>query len=323
MGAQQSGEDLVSGENNFSNGETMLIASTGTKFGNMFVVAPDGDLSKGPNVGDPVNAIVGFGYQGGAGVVGRGDAPATEYEDGVIGRGTGGHGVVGEGGSGDAETNAMEFYHEGRPGTFKPGAGVVGFGGYWIGPAFDGNGKALRGPFGGPGVVGYAGGVNVREPDIIGGPAEGLPPANWTEVEGVGVYGRSAYRFGVQGNGKECGIRGHGINGPGGIFSSGSDLHIRAQIELVPVVMQTLPEEPLAVWGINPAKAGKYKLPSLAKTGQLLLTKVSDNDTKGPGIKDSKGASATLWLCTRAGRDAGRDFTDWRQVLLGPVITAE
>jgi hypothetical protein len=150
MGSHKSGEALISGESNGANAQTMIIADNGNFLDVVFLVVPSGDFSTGPEVATPVHGILGLGYQGGAGVMGRGDSP-DQFRLGQFGRGTGGPGVVGKGGSGAADSNTMETYHPERHGKFQPGAGVLGIGGYWIG-------SGVRDAIGGPGVVGLGGG---------------------------------------------------------------------------------------------------------------------------------------------------------------------
>jgi hypothetical protein len=259
MGSHHLGEALISGETNGSNAQTMIVADNGGFGDTVFVVAPSGDLSVGPEVAAPVNAILGFGYQGGAGVVGRGDPP-DQFRPGMSGRGTGGHGVKGLGGSGDAASNAMEAHHPDRSGKFKPGAGVLGIGGYWIGPRFNLAGHELRKDTGGPGVVGIGGGTNSEEPYDHA--------AQFDTVTGVGVFGlsnhgpgvfgksttdvheaknisgghfESSNGNGVEGIGGEYGVVGTGVRA-GGYFKSSSDPFIRAQIHLYPQVM-SVPKE--------------------------------------------------------------------------------
>src|SRR5215218_6556344 len=131
MGSHSTGDNLTAGETNGSNNMTMLIGDNGSFDGAILAVVPTGVLESGPEQATPVNGIIGIGYQGGAGVKGRGDSPDPWLPGGGKGRGTGGHGVIGEGGSGDVETNVMEQKHPERVhDKFRPGAGVVGIGGY-------------------------------------------------------------------------------------------------------------------------------------------------------------------------------------------------
>jgi hypothetical protein len=297
----------------------------------VFVVAPTGELASGPEVAGPVNGILGFGYQGGAGVVGRGDAP-DQWRPGLVGRGTGGNGVVGQGGSGDAETNAMEEYHPDRPGKFDPGAGVVGMGGHWIGPDKDAKGQRLRGDFGGTGVVGVGGGSFEAGyvPSYVFAPGFGVygiskeigvcgvsaPVAvtDNSELHGLGVFGWGQ-TFGVYAQGgRGGGVKGHGGGGPGGHFKRdtfGPQLHVE------PMPMQVPPEEPATdlKW-LRPSAVDK--LPGEATAGDILVTRPStaSNDFDPQGF-------ATLWFCSRSGGvDYPTGWAVWQQILLGPPIKA-
>ena len=272
-------------------------------------MAPTGDLANGPEVTTPVNGILGFGYQGGAGVVGRGDAP-DKWRDGVPGRGTGGPGVVGLGGSGDVETKAMEEYHSDRSGKFNPGAGVVGVGGYWIGPAFDGTGTRRRGDAGGPGVTGVAG-DNIF-PQL---PPPLDDPRAFDVYAGVGVCGISYTNVGILAQGKFVGVKGKGFEGPGGYFESGPHEWIVPQLHLEPnqMVVPNVEDHQVAPTCLRPTLV--KSLPKEGRAGDLLVTINPDITSKdGP-------PPAVLWFCTVGGGRDGKDgVAVWRQVLLGPPM---
>jgi hypothetical protein len=329
MGSHHSGEPLISGETNGSNAPTMIVADNGSFLDTVFVVTPSGDLSIGPEVAAPVNAIIGFGYQGGVGVVGRGDS-ADEFRPGLLGRGTGGHGVKGLGGSGDAESNTMEVHHPDRSGKFKPGAGVLGIGGYWIGPERDAKGNALRGAIGGPGVVGLGGGTNSEEPYDHAAQFETVKGVGVCGLSnhGPGVFGKSTTGLnmaqnisgghfessngnGVEGIGGAFGVVGRGGRA-GGFFRSSADPFIRAQVHLAPQFMSVPKEVPMQIVpNISPDKVDQ--LPKTGSLGDLLVT------ASPPG--DPNANMTLLWLCTRSGTADGKDgIAEWRQVLLGPPI---
>jgi len=317
MGSHKSGEALTAGETNGANALTMIVADNGKQedFGAMFMVTPSGDLSVGPAGAAPVHAIVGYGYQGGVGVIGRGDPQEPIRGPNVLGRGTGGHGVKGLGGSGAADKNAMEEHHSDRQGKFKPGAGLLGIGGYWIGPNSDPKGKILRDDIGGPGVVGLAGGANSEE--VFDYETE------FNTVKGIGVFGRSHNGAGVVGRatggsgtavggsfqGGAIGVRGTASAGPGGWFEGGWD-PIRAQIHLEPHAMDT-PAEVLASSVTTVKPDAIDQLPKIGRLGDLLLTTRTD----------SKAGATFLWLCTVEDDVNGSgNPAQWRQVLLGPYI---
>jgi hypothetical protein len=305
MGSPNSGEPLISGDTNAANTRTYIVADNGNFLDVVFLVVPHGDFSHGPEGDTPVHGILGIGYQGGAGVMGRGDS-TDQFRPGQYGRGTGGHGVVGKGGSGAADSNTMETYHPERHGKFKPGAGVIGLGGYWIG---DAKGRGRRGNIGGPGVVGLGGGNESEEPYDLAAYHADFDKVGAGNVAGVGVVGRTKYEaagglfessngYGVVATGKLA----------GGFFQSPSAPRITAQIHLHPQIMSVPEEVSMPIVGnVNPAKVDQ--LPRIGNLGDLLLTTGPDNANYG----------ALLWLCTRAGGQ--EDYpADWRQVLLGPPI---
>jgi hypothetical protein len=341
MGSHSTGDDLTAGETNGANNMTMIIADNGRFDGAIFSVVPTGELGSGPEQTGPVQGIIGIGYQGGAGVKGRGDSPDLWLPGGVTrGRGTGGHGVIGEGGSGDLETNVMEQQHPDRPGKFRPGAGVVGIGGYWIGSPIINGVRGEGRDFGGPGVVGVAGREDSPETYADYG------SQTFEALAGIGVVGVSLNHVGVYADGKEHGIiakggSGIGINavgdttgvqgvgnigvegsgtigvkgignngGPGGLFSSSvleggtntAQIHLDAQQMRVPSAANEVSAQ---YRRIRPTVVDQ--LPKTAQIGDLLLT---HSEAAGDYLP------ALLWICT--GGRAGAAV--WQQVLLGEPI---
>jgi hypothetical protein len=203
----------------------------------------------------------------------------------------------------------MEQHHPDRPGKFNPGAGVIGLGGYWIGPATDPkSGKPIRGGEGGPGVVGIAGRTNYHEP---------LPDfANaFGAYSGIGVYGASSTKIGVAGVGNFAGVVGKSSAGRGGWFVSSLDPFPKAQLHLEPVQIpfpKIRSHDYYAVTCIRPQEV--TELPKAGLPGDLLVI----------AAKEDAGVPAALWFCTKGGGADGKDgVAEWREVLLGPAIQGQ
>jgi hypothetical protein len=195
MASHQTADDLTAGEWNWANDITLIVAanydqghrSDWRDYGGnqILIVTPDAAPRQRPK--QKVDGVQSCGYLGGSGLVGFG-CPIVDGK----GAGTGGFGVVGNGGSGDLNLNAANQAGVGIHSTFDPGAGVVGIGGIWTGAQFaerDGA-RPERDDKGGAGVVGVAGGEHVTP---------GWP--SFDQTRGVGVYGVSAVGPGVVADG--------------------------------------------------------------------------------------------------------------------------
>jgi hypothetical protein len=181
MGSHQTAEALTAGDLNFANNITNIVACRyddeekprAYDGFTILLVWPDPDPKQRPtSLTDGVTAY-GFG------------CPLYGPHGDWMGAGTGGVGVIGNGGSGDLNQKAATNF--GNKDTFDPGAGVLGIGGFWTGAmvSISDSGKK-RNTTGGAGVIGVAAGEH--------GPPV-LP--SFDKTQGVGVYGFSAVGTGV------------------------------------------------------------------------------------------------------------------------------
>jgi hypothetical protein len=359
MGSDETSDALTAGEINYANDITLIYAARqdhkNKNYGGnqILIVAPYPDPSQRP-IG-LVDGVTGYGYLGGAGVRGLG-CPVDGPHGPGTGAGTGGHGVVGHGGTGDLDINDDPQFSV-RWKTYDPGFGVVGIGGWWTGPQTASN--PLRGNTqnrtgrGGPGVVGVAGGEN------------GSPPVpTFDQVKGVGVFGGSLVGEGMVADGAVAGLRatgdvgvwaigttagieaeggtgmyakgtsvgievegGTGIKatgrgGPAGVFERPIAVRERLKYELIEPQIHI---EPLPMWVPDPQDAQTVSVLPDYGVGDQLPRWANAGDLlmteQGP-IKDKPEIpprpEATLWLCVVSGKE--NENAVWKQVLLGPPI---
>jgi hypothetical protein len=316
-GSAKSGQDLVAGEHNGTNSDTVIIPQDGGSFGDGLpgsglVIMPNPDRDSRPQ--QPIYGLTAFGYNGLDAIRGIGNQPVAINSD--LGTGTGGNGVAGYGGSGDLrsaydtggaspKSGAVGYGPIGSDGAF-PGIGVLGIGGIWQGPATTTtkDGAVLkRDDRGGAGVVGVDSG-------------RGQP--YFEDCKGVGVYG----------TGLNAGVKGSGQEGPGGLFESipyrgkkGEPIP-SAQARLVPTAMWVPAAVTISVDAIDPA----VELPWKGERGSLLVTVQPDSPVApdvyvGPPV--SNDAKAVMWFCETSEALDGSRPASWRQVLMGPSISGK
>jgi hypothetical protein len=315
MGADETGEDLVSGENNNCNGMTILTgcAESGSRVfsGDTVLLvrtaesAFDIEDREGNVPTGDIHGIKGLGHTRGAGVIGLGgDADGT----GVIGcsggaalpplRDVEGCGVVGvsHGDSGVVGISRTESEAGGR----EIGAGVVGISddvelGAIVGVFDHGDGVVGFTRFH-AGVAGYAA-LSQLEPQSSGRP-------DLTEARTLVLD----YAPGVAGvSGRSVGVYGLSLHDRGAVLQANPfSEKIVAQLRLVPQTQTTLVPH----------------LPRSGKVGDLLMLRNSVTlvDTSQHETKIDNGS---LWLCVP--EQPAVDFTKqdsslWREVVLGAAV---
>jgi len=248
-GSAKTGDVMEAGRNNTANEPTGFWAEKGTFAPHWSVIAVGPAAAKDKRPDNPVIGIVAYGYKGDAAILGIGNQPKpnTFPNDPAYweGSGTGGNGVVGQGGTGDL----IEWDVETAGGMDlppHPGHGILGIGGHWRGATTDQHGNT-RDNRGGAGVVGIAGTETV---------ASAEPP--FGDAAGIGVYGYSGVSEGVRGFGFGEGVYGYGFHGPGGIFFSGIEGERgppTPQLRLVPHQMKQPLEVENALQSVNALSA--------------------------------------------------------------------
>ena len=331
-GSDESGEEMQSGRTNRAENRTKIWAQRNEdeQFDGaaIFVVDSAMDIEdddfRQVSDGQEVHGIMSSGCGKGAGVVGFNRANPID--------------IPGE------ELSNADLGHTKSVGVFGKGVtGVVGQGdsrGYDISDGF-GVGVVGRGSKGGPGVVGFAGGVNVEfhatqtgvfgqgatgvtgrgiggagvrgtggelQTGVVGVGGEGKDPVgNLTQGPGVVGVGRGDSLFPPHEPTMGTGVYGFGQDGVRGVGNEGrggvfKSAQVTAQVRLVPVQVKQMRREP-------PLISMAVPIPALPKTGvggDLMSVRVVD---KGP---------CTLWFCVSEGVSGGP--ARWAQVLLGPLF---